>query len=238
MILVLFDVDGTLVYSDKRDSRSFAQTYKQVYGRAFPSIDWSTFPHVTDDTIFRTAIRRQFEREVEVGEMATFQEQYLQRLHQNRRQAPQHYREIPGARRMMEQLYATAGFQVAVATGGWAAPARIKLRHVGIDPDGMVLTGGDAKTTREEILQQSIDQVQGTFPVEKVVYVGDAIWDVRTTRKMGLQFVGVRYRNDREVLQQAGARHVIQDFGDYHHFLEQVAQAAVPMEESQTSTRE
>ncbi len=39
MILVIFDVDGTLVFSEKKDSQAFADTYQMVYNRPFPTID-------------------------------------------------------------------------------------------------------------------------------------------------------------------------------------------------------
>jgi len=51
MILIIFDVDGTLVFSEKLDSRCFAATYQEVYRIPFPTIDWRKYPHVSDTTI-------------------------------------------------------------------------------------------------------------------------------------------------------------------------------------------
>ena len=54
--LIIFDIDGTLVYSNKVDSKCFSETYQQIYGEPFPSIDWRVYPHVTDHTIFRLSL--------------------------------------------------------------------------------------------------------------------------------------------------------------------------------------
>lgn len=229
MTLVIFDVDGTLVFSDRRDSQAFGQTYLEIYGKDFPSLDWNAFPHVTDHTIFRTAIKQQFNRRVRKGEIAAFQLPYLERLRKKRMEQPQHYQEVPGAAAMVACLQATPGFEVAVATGGWKVPAEVKLQHVGIDPQSMVLVGADNKDTREEIVQASIDYSQQNLQgIKKVVYIGDAIWDVHTTRNMGINFVGIRHREDLEVLQAQGVSVVLSNYLDQDRFFEMVDQAKPP----------
>jgi len=54
--LVIFDIDGTLLYSNKVDSQCFADTYEELYSEPFPTIDWTKFPHVTDDTILQRRV--------------------------------------------------------------------------------------------------------------------------------------------------------------------------------------
>lgn len=229
MTLVIFDVDGTLVHSDRRDSQVFGQTYLEIYGKPFPTLDWNHFPHVTDHTIFGTAIQQQFGRPIKAGEVEAFQIQYLAYLRHKRAQQPQHFQQVPGASAIVQRLQQESGFGVAVATGGWKAPAEVKLTHIGVDPRQLVLVGADNKVTREEILQSSIEQSQARLAskVEKVVYVGDAIWDIRTTRNMGLNFVGIRHRKDVEVLQAQGASTVLHNYLDQDLFFE-VLQAARP----------
>lgn len=227
--LIIFDVDGTLVYSEKRDSKTFAQTYRQIYGKAFPTIDWNHFPHVTDTTIFGTAIQDQFGREVEEGEIEAFQDHYIKGLKEKRQQAPSDYKEIPGAMDLMHYLKAHSNYKVAVATGGWQRPAEVKLQHVSIDFSGIPIIGADQRFTREEIIHTAIDRsLNGVSSFQKIVYIGDAVWDVKTTRNLQMDFVGVRWRNDLEVLSQLGAQRVVQDFRDRDYFLAQVAAALPP----------
>ena len=229
MTLILFDVDGTLVYSDKLDSLAFAQTYTEIYQRDFPSIDWSTYPHVTDDTIFATVIQQHFGRPVRKGEMRDFRKPYMDRLVENRRQNPHHFKEVAGAAQLLAYLQSHETYQVAVATGGWSEPAHLKLKHVGINTASMVLIGADGKNTREEILEHAIRDIQQQYPgLKRTVYIGDAPWDVKTTQNLELNFVGVRYRHDFEVLEQLGARHVVGNYLDVEHFMEQIEQAQAP----------
>ncbi len=227
--LLLFDIDGTLVHSNKIDSQCFAHIYQTIYERPFPSIDWRVYPHVTDHTIFGTVIRDQFQREAEPQEIQHFQDQFVALLQQKRQRQPQDFMEVPGAKRIIARLLGEADFTVGIATGGWERPARLKLQHVGIPEHQLVLSGADEQIRREDILQKAIDATRAQHPhLERIVYLGDASWDVRTTRNMGLDFIGIRRAGDLEVLHELGAQVVIQDFLDYPTVLRAVAEARVP----------
>ena len=230
MKLILFDVDGTLVYSDKKDSYSFADTYEELYGMPFPSIDWRNYPHVTDTTIINTVIQDHFQRPFSQEEWDAFQERYISKLRHNRKHSPADFKSVSGAAPLVNALLEHPDYVVGVGTGGWKAPAMVKLQHVGIHIDEEVVVGADGKSRREAILDEAIiraEQRAGrTF--EKIVYIGDAEWDVRTTRNMELGFIGVRHRGDVDVLMELGARHVIAEYTDMDTFLELVEEAQSP----------
>lgn len=229
MILVIFDVDGTLVHSNRRDSTLFGRTYEEIYGRSFPSLDWSHFPHVTDDTIFKTAIRQHFNREVSPTELTAFQERYIDYLLEFRQKRPEQFMQVPGASKLLHSLMEDERFEVGIATGGWKAPAQVKLEHVKIPHQRMVLTGADGKLTREEILEESrMLSCDKGRSFEKVVYIGDAPWDVQTTRNLSWPFVGIRHRKDEEVLLSIGANQVLSDFNSYETFVAAVQKALPP----------
>lgn len=230
MILVIFDVDGTLVYSGKKDSLSFASAYKSIYGKDFPSIDWRHYPHVTDTSIFDTAIRQHFGRPTTEEEVLHFQSHYMALLRESRHHTPHHFQEVAGARQLIEHLMADGRYLVGVATGGWRQPAALKLGHVGISISPTLFSGADGKIAREAILEEVIDQARqlnGSAPT-RVVYVGDAEWDVRTTRNLQLSFIGVRYEGDYEVLRRQGAQMVIRNYLDIAHFQELLQTACPP----------
>ncbi len=229
MTLLIFDIDGTLVYSERRDSHCFAATYERLYGKVFPGIDWSGYPHVTDTTIFSTVIERHFRRLPTEEEVFLFQEEYVRLLTEKRRLDPLHSREVPGARAAMERLLADERYALGIATGGWQRPAHLKLRHVGIPSERLPLQGADGRHTREDIIRALLEQVQCLYPeIDRIVYIGDAVWDVRTTRNLNMAFVGLRWQGDTHVLETAGARHVITDYLDYDAFLDIVRRAEVP----------
>lgn len=230
MKLVIFDVDGTLIFSEKRDSLAFAATYEKIYRQAFPGIDWHTYPHVTDTTIFDSVIRRHFGRPSTEGEIARFQERYVSLLQHNRQASPHYYQEVPGARRAVAALEQDGRHLVGVATGGWKRSAEVKLEHVGITVDHRLFSGADGKAEREQIIAEVICRAEELHggPFRKVVYIGDAIWDVQTTRNMQLAFIGVRRLGDLALLQDAGARHVIRDYQDFDAFLRLIDEAEPP----------
>ncbi len=229
--LVLFDVDGTLVYSEKRDSQCFARTYEQVYGRPFPSIDWLRYPHVSDTTIFEAVIREHFDREMENDEITRFEEHYLFNLQLQRDENPHLFPEVPGAKAAIDTLLNHPDYLVAVATGGWARSAKLKLRHVGIDPEAFVLIGADERPTREIILNDAITAVKKQTPhFERVVYVGDAIWDVRTTRNLQMDFLGLRLWHDYDFLEKMGVAQVIGNYLDFELFIQKIELATPPSE--------
>ena len=62
----------------------------------------------------------------------------------------------------------------------------------------------------------------------RVVYVGDAIWDVKTTRNMNLPLIGLRRKGDVDFLHQQGVKHVLPDFSDFDLFMEYIKQAVPP----------
>lgn len=229
MTLLIFDIDGTLVYSERRDSQCFAAAYELLYSKVFPSINWSGYPHVTDTTIFSTVIERHFRRRPGEEEVLVFQEEYVRLLTEKRRLDPLHSREVPGARAAMERLLADERYALGIATGGWQRPAHLKLRHVGIPSERLPLQGADGRETREDIIRALLGQVQRLHPeIKRIVYIGDAVWDVRTTRNLNMAFVGLRWQGDAYVLERAGARHVIANYLDYDAFLDVVQHAEVP----------
>ncbi len=227
--LIIFDIDGTLLYSNKVDSECFAAVYESQFGKPFPTIDWRQYPHVTDHTIFNTVIQNQF------GRMATLEDIQKQRFHfvelllKKRVETPEAFMEVPGARAAVRKLLIDENFVLGIATGGWRKPAMVKLEHLGFPIEQIYASFADDKLTREDILNESIQNARAVHQdISRVVYIGDAIWDVKTTRNMGLDFVGIRLENDFDVLKEAGAKIVIQDYRDYEFFLESVELAKVP----------
>lgn len=231
--LILFDVDGTLIYSERRDSRCFAQTYTDLYNRPFPSIDWSKYPHVSDTTIFAHLIQQHFQRPVTSSEVAHFKRIYAERLRQHRLDNPQHFYEVPGAAQAVVQLLEHPAYLVAVATGGWKESAEIKMQHVGIPSERFWVSGADDKYTREEILKEAILGVQITHStLKRIVYVGDAAWDVYTTRNLEMDFVGIRHGHDHDVLLHLGATQVLSNFLNFDLFIKAIEAATPPLAHS------
>lgn len=209
---VLFDIDGTLLYSEKVDSRCFANSYKAIFGLPFPTIDWTKFTEVTDHVIFRTAFNDHFGRYPTERERTNFEDHYLAGLNASREAQPEEFREVPGAAKLWQLLEDDERFVPGIATGGWQRPAAIKLAHVGIPAAHPYAGYANDKFSRVDILREAIDLVSEAHDIDRIVYVGDASWDVTTTQKMGLPLIGVRRRGDHEALRHLGADRIVTDF--------------------------
>ncbi len=220
--LLLFDIDGTLLFSNTVDSRCFASSYESVFGYAFPTIDWRQYPHVTDHVIFRTVFTRHFNRVATAEERQLFEDHYVNQLQHKRREQPEEFREVPGAAACWRHLAQDQQFVMGIATGGWRAPAQIKLEHVGIDPIPTYAGYANDMEQRDHILQSAIDLAKAEHEISSIVYIGDAIWDVTTTRQMNLPLIGIRRSGDHEVLLKEGVKVVLSDYQDVSVFYEAV----------------
>lgn len=212
--LVIFDIDGTLLYSNKLDSQCFADSYQRVFGKVFPTIDWTKFKHVTDHTIFHTAFHSHFNTTCSLEDIHHFQDDYIGLMSQRRVEAPHDFCEVPGAKQIINDLLSDDQYTVGIATGGWKRPALFKLDYIGIDIEPIYDSYADEKHTREEILQESIDNASSDHIIDKIIYIGDAVWDVKTTNSMQLPLIGIRRDGDHEVLRDLGVQHVLTDFTD------------------------
>ncbi len=219
MIFVIFDIDGTLVHSNKVDSQCFADSYETIFGQSLPSIDWRDYPHVTDDTIFGTVFKNQFSRLATESEKRTFQEHFVANILAERERQPEAFYEVPGARAMVNALAEDDRYRVGIATGGWQAPAQVKLDFVGINFAEMPAGYADGHPTRPDIIRTAVKQAKAKYgEPAKIVYVGDAIWDLTTCREMELPLIGIRVNGDLDFFTERGVEYVFSGYQDMAAF--------------------
>jgi len=224
--LIIFDIDGTLLHSNKIDSLIFKKVFFKTFGFKLPSIDWRDYPHCTDTSIVGSLFDRRGEVRPSAEAMEAFKDEYVQELEKGRREEPTDFMEVVGASDTVRRLLADDRYEVGIATGGFRKPAQVKLQHIGIDHTPLYDAYADGNESREDILNEAIAKTTH-LPINRTVYIGDAIWDVTTTRNMNLPFIGMRIQGDIEVLQREGAHHVLADYRNYDEFLDIVEQAKV-----------
>lgn len=232
MKLVIFDIDGTLVRSDPHEDRLFWQALVEVLGVERENFEWSSFPHVTDSGITHDVFRRQFGRDPEPDALAAT-EVYFARLW---REVLTGLREeevaVPGGKAMLDFLRKDPQWIAAVATGGWGLTARAKLAGAGIDHETLPLACANDAHAREDIMavaQARAEDLNGNKGFERVVYVGDGHWDVKTCRAIGMPLVGMAigpeiYRR----LEGGGVSHILEDYRNLSAVLEALEDASVP----------
>lgn len=205
----IFDVDGTLVESSGFDDELYVSAIRYVLGDVNLREDWSTYRHVTV-----TGILRQIMEENEIREVAQMQEVRARfgELVSNYFQDGGECSPIAGATDLLNGLLNKNTRGVGIATGDWGHTAAMKLMHAGFRLNGLVLTSGDDSEERVKIMQKCADTLGGSY--RRIVYVGDAEWDVGATRELGWHFIGVGERL------KGKCEHWVEDFSRRETFME------------------
>ena len=183
---VIFDIDGTLVESSRFEDNVYISAIRDVLGDVSIREDWRTYRHVTDTGVLRQIMEEnQISGEERIHEVRTRFGKLANRYVDSGGQC----RPIPGAAGLFQKLRNDSRYEVGIATGGWRHTAEMKLRHAGFDLKNVVLASSDDSEERIEIMQKCLQALGNSF--QRIVYAGDAEWDVRATRELGWHFIGV-----------------------------------------------
>ncbi len=231
MKLVIFDIDGTLTQTSRVDEICFIRAFADTHGINLIADHWINCPHISDSGVTQHLFQHHFGRDPHDQESHAIRTRLVDLLEEHHRNDQSYFAEIPGAAAMFNQLVQSRDWMKAIATGCWQASAEMKLRAANINYDG--IPGGFAEdgVAREAIVGAAISRSRTSYRREnfdRIVSVGDGVWDVRTATRLGLAFVGVGSGSRAEMLREAGAKHVISDFEDVDRFFECLEEAEAP----------
>ena len=189
MIATIFDIDGTLVENFGFDDACYISAIREVLGEVHIHDDWSKYKNVTDTGSLRQIMEENnIQEEGQIQEVRTkFGELIRQYLQNDGKCRPKQ-----GAIHLIDKLITTDGYEVGFATGGWEHTAKMKLRHAGFNLRNTVLTSSDDGDERVVIMKKCLLQLGHCF--QRVVYIGDAEWDMQATQTLGWHFIGVGTR--------------------------------------------
>ena len=228
MTLILFDIDGTLTESFALDTSVFLDAIRTTFGFRDISEDWSSYRHVTGAGVLREIVETRLDRVPTQEEIGCVQACMIASLQTGIKEAGG-IQPTAGAEQLLARLAGSPNeYVVALASGNWAAVARIMLDGAGLRVDGIPSAYSDDALAREDICrtarQRAEERHGGHLP--RVVYVGDGTWDVRAARALGHGFVGIGQGVAAAKLRDAGATEVRLDFLDIEAFLAAVERAA------------
>jgi phosphoglycolate phosphatase-like HAD superfamily hydrolase len=229
--LVVFDIDGTLTLTNQVDDRCFRAAHYARFGVAAVEENWGGFSHMTDSCINREIFERIEGRPPRSSEIRVIQDDFISRLRVEHAADANQFAPLSGASAIVAQLTGTAGWRVALASGGWRVSARLKLEFAGIESATLPGALGDEFLSREEIVATAVDRAKefhGVKDFDRIVSIGDAAWDVATARNLGLPFVGVSPDNGGGNPHALGAAHMLADYTDFDAMLALLEQAEVP----------
>jgi phosphoglycolate phosphatase-like HAD superfamily hydrolase len=227
MNLVLFDIDGTLTLTNEVDNRCYIRALSEALGTTGIDTDWSKYRDVTDSGIASALWEVRYGAPPSCRQLDSVRERFVALLEQSFAHDPAACRAVPGAAAILAELTERGVFAVGLATGGWLESARLKLRHAALDEGKFPLASASDACSREAIMALAAERVAARWGVQgfrSIVYVGDAVWDVKAARRLGWRFVGIGTGESAERLRREGARWVIGDYGDQGVFFDAIAQ--------------
>src|SRR5262249_46659777 len=136
-------------------------------------------------------------------------------------------RAVPGAAAILTELAKRGGFAIGLATGGWLQSARLKLHHAGLGARKFPLASASDSCSREAIMTLAAERVAAHWRVprfQSIVYVGDGVWDIKASRRLGWHFVGIGRGESAERLRREGAQRVFADYNDQVGFFDAIGQ--------------
>jgi len=226
MILLMFDLDGTLVDSLKIDRQLYARAVTEVLGIERFNTRWTTYRRITNTGILQEISETHRCRPVTAEELLRV-EQTLLSLYRSACAGDSSIQAIPGAREFICRAQNHPSLALSIATGCWTSTAAFKLRSAGFHLHDPTIASSSDADEKQEIMSVSEAKAlerTGVKGFESVLYFGDAPWDREAARNLGYRFVGV---SNRQLLDQtAEPSAFIDDFTgleDVEEFVERAA---------------
>ena len=216
MNLIVFDIDGTLIrYHPKRNDRAYVRAVKEIFDVEIKD-SWDGYKTSTDSGILSEILGRSPE-ESEIKDFKICMSGFLAEEYSS---PP--FEAMRGAREFLASLGNFPLWQGALGTGNWTFSAQFKLKSAGFELSHLPMGSADDSHYREQVLAAAKNralQSTGISQFDRIIYVGDWIWDVQAARALGWDFIGIGMGRDREALEKAGAKIVLEHFEGLERFL-------------------
>jgi len=223
MKLVLFDIDGTLLWTDGAGRRAIHRALLDAAGTA-GAIATYRFDGKTDPQIVRELLASGGHPHAESpDQIAAVCERYVELLGEELERAAGSARLMPGVAALLAALEAheAAGRAlVGLLTGNLKRGAELKLRAAGVDPSRFAIGAYGSDSGRRPELppiaaERARQRTGRPFAGADVAIVGDTPDDVACGRPFGARSVAVATGYyDVATLRATGATHVFETLAD------------------------
>jgi phosphoglycolate phosphatase len=210
-IVVLFDIDGTLIDTGGAGAASWRLAFDELYG--IPAdIGEFTDAGITDPAVGRKTFEAVMHRAPERKEFTRLLERRLYYLHQTVEKS-EGYRVLAGVGELLPKLIED-GYLLGLVTGNVEAAAHIKLHRARLNRFFSFGGYGSDSTDRSELTRIALGRAalvygEAVTPAQTIA-VGDTPHDVEAAHAAGIQCVGVgSHHFNVEQLRQAGADYAI-----------------------------
>jgi phosphoglycolate phosphatase-like HAD superfamily hydrolase len=208
--LIVFDIDGTLTESVEIHQKGFIDALTQLGVKKIDS-NFKAYKHHTDSFIAKVIYEKDKNTpfsDIEIGKF----EAHLLNFIQNYPIA-----EITGAKKTVEQIEAETDFGICYATGSLLKPAKYKLDSIGLKYNSEQLIASNNIEDRESIVLKAIESAKSFYKTEKferIISVGDGLWDLKTAQNLNLEFIGIGSKN-KELMINNGMENYFEDLTNF-----------------------
>lgn len=217
-MLILFDIDATLINTSKSGILSLLDAGRELFGPQF-SVDRTEFAGRLDPLIIADLLRDNALPDTPANRQA-LRDGYRRNLTPRLAQ-PGVGRALPGVMELLKALHAHPDLTLGLLTGNFADTGSIKLRACGIDPDQFsIAVWGDhsphdppSRDHLPPLALTAFHQRRGRpLPAHHATIIGDTPYDVRCALASGMRCLGVATGSfSSRALTEAGAHHVVED---------------------------
>ncbi len=215
-MLVLFDIDGTLLLTHGAGLRAMARALADVHGPS-PSGEYGLEGIETSGRL-DSHIWRDLSRKHGLAEDDATHERFRARYHHHlaagfAADATAH--PLPGARELVERLHGEPEVTLGLLTGNYPETGRLKVRTAGFDPDRFVIgafaSDGPDRRSLTPVARQRFSERHGReLHPEATLIIGDTPHDVDCAKAHGCRCLAVTTgRHPAEEL--AGADRIVAD---------------------------
>lgn len=220
-VVVLWDIDNTLLYTGGAGSLGMARAFEDLYGvaDAFRRVEFSGR---TDTAIFFDAAREHGLADGDLpSELERFCDAYIPHLGAALAEATGG-RLMPGVRDVLDALAVRDDVRMGLGTGNFRRGGELKLRHYEIGeffpgtPGGF----GEDSESRDEVIAAGIARMTNGSKPDRVVVIGDTPHDVTAAHANGAFALAVATgRNGVDELAGCGADVALHDLSDVERAL-------------------
>lgn len=191
MLVLLFDIDGTLIHTRGAGRRALEEAMREVFPISGPVADVPLHGR-TDRAICRDLFSAHGIEPTDQN-WTQLKQSYLAHLQRLIQTGPGEV--LPGIRPLLEELRPREDVLLGLLTGNTAAGARIKLSHFDLDQHFVVGGYGDLHSDRNDVARVALEEVerQVARPVDlrRVWVIGDTPADVACGRAIGARVLAV-----------------------------------------------
>lgn len=216
-MLILFDIDGTLLLTRGAGVHAMQDAGRELFGDHF-TFEGVEFSGRLDPLIWRDLAARNGVDDPDEHH-APFRAAYARYL-TSRLEAQPTAHALPGVAELLDAILLHEHITIGLLTGNYPETGVLKLRAAGLDPDCFALAawGIDGPTRRDlppHARREYLRIRRREIPAEQVVIIGDTPHDVDCARHNGCRVIGVATGAfSAAQLRDTGADHVAENLAE------------------------